>query len=69
MSPDEMINFFDGSNLNEQVFTSTNLRTNSLFRTRAVSQEKEDRLGATNSQLSKNTVTAPKTYRKMNLFG
>lgn len=69
MSPDQLINFFDGNFESDQLLTSSNLRTNSLFRQRAVSQEKEDRLASTNSHIMKNTVTAPKTYRKMNIFG
>lgn len=64
-----MINFFDGNFQNDQILASTNLRTNSLFKTRAVSQDKQDRFASTNSQMTKNIVTAPKNYRKTNIFG
>ena len=40
MTADEMINYFDTDHNNESSLMSTNLRTNSLFRTRAISQDR-----------------------------
>lgn len=47
MAPEEMVNFFDGNQeiTADQPLAPSNLRTNSLFRTRAISQDREDRLG------------------------
>jgi serine/threonine protein kinase len=70
MTTEEMINFFDNDS-NESSLMSTNLRTNSLFRTRAISQDREERKTYNNNpeDITKNTVTAPKSYRKMSRLG
>ena len=44
MSTDEMVNFFDkNSETTTESLTSSNMRTNNLFRTRAISQDREER--------------------------
>lgn len=71
MNTEEMINYFD-SDHNESSLMSTNLtnlRTNSLFRTRAISQDREERKTFNPEEMHKNTVTAPKSYRKMSRLG
>ena len=64
-----MINYFDTDHNNESSLMSTNLRTNSLFRTRAISQDRQERKISTNEEIIKTTVTAPKSYRKMSRLG
>ncbi len=49
----------------DQALTMSNMRTNNLFRTRAISQERGDRINDEGSFMPKNTVTAPKTFRKI----
>lgn len=44
-----------------------NQRTNSLFRTRAVSQDRDERTDLL--PIGKNTVTAPKSFRKSTRLG
>lgn len=67
MGPEEMLSFFEEGKENDSTAyaqaSTTDQRTNSLFRTRAVSHDLEERpdFNAT----SKNTVTAPKSFRKI----
>lgn len=68
MSPEEMGDFFEKAQEDPHSTTAgSSLRTNYLFRTRAMSQDREERVEQTDLllPLPKNTVTAPKTFRKI----
>ena len=70
MSTEEMLNHFEkGPEDSTEALTSSTLRTNNMFRTRAISQDRDDRTATTRHEISKNTVTAPKTYRKVSRLG
>ena len=45
--------------------STTATRTNDLFKNRAISQDRDERSTDNRHAISKNTVTAPKTYRKI----
>lgn len=68
-----MVGFFDSNRDNniDQSLASTTFRSNNLFRTRAISQDRQDRFeredfkADNSSEITKNTVTAPKSFRKM----
>jgi hypothetical protein len=60
-----MYDFFDRNDEDIQKSTvSVNQRTNYLFKTRAMSQDRDDR-NECNLPNAKNTVTAPKPFRKI----
>lgn len=64
-----MYDFFDHHDEDTQRSTvSINQRTNYLFKTRAMSQDREERNDC-NLPNAKNTVTAPKPFRKISNLG
>lgn len=70
MGPEEMITYFDDCTRETTTTDSnnlTNLRTNYLFRTRAMSHDREDRPEP--DAFGKNTVTAPKPFRRVSRMG
>lgn len=70
MSPEEMISFFEDTTRQSTAADSNHistLRTNYLFRTRAMSHDKQDRPDF--NAIGKNTVTAPKPFRKISRMG
>lgn len=70
MTPEEMISYFDDAARESTATDSNNVttqRTNYLFRTRAMSHDREDRPDL--NPIGKNTVTAPKPFRKVSRMG
>lgn len=64
-----MYDFFDRNDDEfQKSAASMNQRTNYLFKTRAMSQDREDR-NECNLPIAKNTVTAPKPFRKISNLG